>query len=87
MTFEKCEHPLIDSKEEMVGGMKKVSFFCVKCKKVIGYWAEDEHKIYMEFEKRGDMYSIFPSPFGGVKEKIDPEYDHEMSEEDKEDLK
>ena len=87
MAFEKCKHPLIDSKEEQHGDAKKVSFFCVKCKKVIGYWAEDEHKIYMEFEKRGDMYSIFPSPFGGVKEEIDSDYDHELSDEDKEDLK
>ena len=41
----------------------------------------------MEFEKRGDMYSIFPSPFGGDKEKIDSDYIHDISEEDKEDLK
>ena len=87
MAFEKCDHPLIDSKEEMSGDKKKVSFFCVKCKKVIGYWEEDDHKIYMEFEKRGDMYSIFPSPFGGDKEKIDSDFIHDISEEDKEDLK
>ena len=87
MSAEHCDHPLIDSKEEQKGKMKKCSFFCVKCKKVIGYWAEDDHKIYMEFEKRGDMYSIFPSPFGGVKGEVDPDYDHEMSDEDKEDLK
>jgi len=87
MSIKECDHPLIDSKEDMAGSMKKVSFFCVKCKKVIGYWAEDEHKIYMEFEKRGDMYSIFPSPFGGDKEKIDSDYIHDISEEDKEDLK
>ena len=87
MSIKECDHPLIDSKEDMKGGMKKVSFFCVKCKKVIGYWAEDEHKIYMEFEKPGDMYSIFPSPLGGDKEKIDSDYIHDISEEDKEDLK
>ena len=87
MTFKECEHALIDSKEEMLDEKKKVLFFCVMCKKVIGYWAEDEHKIYMEFEKRGDMYSIFPSPFGGDKEKIDSDYIHDISEEDKEDLK
>ena len=87
MSEEQCNHPLIDSKEEERGNIKKCSFFCVKCKKVIGYWAEDEHKIYMEFEKRGDMYSIFPSPFGGNKEKVDPDYVHDISDEDKEDLK
>ena len=67
MSEEHCEHPLIDSKEEQVGNTKKCSFFCVKCKKVIGYWSEDESKIYMEFEKRGDMYSIFPK-FVGVRD-------------------
>ena len=40
----------------------------------------------MEFEKRGDMYSIFPT-FGGVREEVDENYDHDISEEDKEDLK
>ena len=41
MSIKECDHPLIDSKEDMAGSMKKVSFFCVKCKKVIGFWAED----------------------------------------------
>jgi len=86
MSEEHCDHPLIDSKEEQEGKMKKCSFFCVKCKKVIGFWAEDENKIYMEFEKRDDMYSTFPT-FGGIKEKIDANYDHDISEEDKEDLR
>ena len=86
MSEEQCSHPLIDSKEEQKGNMKKISFFCAKCKKVVGFWAEDEERIYMEFEKRGDMYSIFPT-FGGVREEIDSNYDHDISEEDKEDLK
>ena len=57
---------------------------------MIGYWQEDEDKIYIEFEKRGDMFSVVPT-FDPVDMKDsngnNVDIDHDLSEEDKEELK
>jgi hypothetical protein len=60
---------------------------------MIGFWQEDEDKIYIEFEKRGEMFSVVPT-FDPVEMKDmkdingrNIDIDHDLSEEDKEDLK
>ena len=52
---------------------------------MVGLWAEDSEKIYIEFEKRGELFSMVPS-FKTVDMK-DGDIDHDLSTEDKEDLK
>ena len=90
---DKCEHDKLEPTEIIEGELRRTEFHCVECGHMIGYWQEDEDKIYIEFEKRGDMFSVVPT-FDPVEMKDmkdingrNIDIDHDLSEEDKEDLK
>jgi hypothetical protein len=90
---DKCEHDKLEPTEIIEGELRRTEFHCVECGHMIGFWQEDEDKIYIEFEKRGEMFSVVPT-FDPVEMKDmkdingrNIDIDHDLSEEDKEDLK
>ena len=77
---------ILTPKESVDGDLKKTEFFCANCDHLVGLWAEDKDKIYIEFEKRGELFSMVPS-FRTTGEMKNDDIDHDLSTEDKEDLK
>lgn len=82
---DKCEHDKLEPVEIQEGELKRTEFHCIECNHMIGFWQEDNEKIYIEFEKRGEMFSVMPTFDTMNMENKD--IDHDLSEEDKEDLK